>query len=299
MMMWPVLSPAALYFANALPPCPAPFLLIPMLFADHALAQRLERTEALTNAASVQARAALQPHSGASWREVAGTYALFDGVDSPLTQTFGLGLFGPAGAAELTALEAFFTERGAPVMHEVSPLADPALPALLVGRGYVPIEYSSVLYRPLTADYAPPAGAGPVTTRRIAPGEELLWAQTSAAGWATEHPGLEEFMLEFGRINAHSAGAEPFLAELQGAPIATGGLFIYDDAALLAGASTVPAGRRQGAQQALLEARLSYAAARGCTLAMMGAEPGSQSQRNAEKQGFRVAYTRCKWQLMR
>jgi hypothetical protein len=30
---------------------------------------------------------------------------------------------------------------------------------------------------------------------------------------------------------------------------------------------------------------------------MMGALPGSQSQKNAEKNGFRIAYTRTKWQL--
>ena len=35
----------------------------------------------------------------------------------------------------------------------------------------------------------------------------------------------------------------------------------------------------------------------GCDLATMGAEPGSASQRNAERSGFRIAYTRTKWSL--
>ncbi len=30
---------------------------------------------------------------------------------------------------------------------------------------------------------------------------------------------------------------------------------------------------------------------------MMGAQPGSTSQRNAEREGFRIVYTRIKWQL--
>ncbi|RAK70602.1 hypothetical protein [Hymenobacter edaphi] len=269
-----------------------------MLYADHALAQRLERTEARSNAAFVEARARRQPASGAAWRTVAGAYVLFDGPASPLTQTFGLGLFEPADAAALAAIETFFQERGAPVQHEISPLADAALLPLLAGRGYHPIEYTSVLYRPLTADYQPAARPETaLSTRRIGPGEELLWAQTAAAGWSTEMPGLADFMLEFGQLSAHSAGAAPFLAELNGTAIAAGGLFIYDGAALLAGASTVPAGRRRGAQLALLDARLRHAAAQGCTVAMMGAVPGSQSQRNAETQGFRVAYTRTKWAL--
>ena len=109
--------------------------------------------------------------------------------------------------------------------------------------------------------------------------------------------GLADFMFEFGQISAKCAGGLPFLAQIERQPIAAGMLFIYDGVALLAGASTVPEGRRNGAQLALLDARLRYAAEQGCTLAMMGAAPGSQSQRNAEKNNFRIAYTRTKWQL--
>ena len=60
-------------------------------FADIDLARRLERTEAQGNVDFVEARAKAFPDRGATWIEVAGTYAMFDGVGSPLTQTFGLG----------------------------------------------------------------------------------------------------------------------------------------------------------------------------------------------------------------
>ncbi len=75
-------------------------------------------------------------------------------------------------------------------------------------------------------------------------------------------------------------------------------LLIHESVALLAGASTIPEGRKQGAQLALLESRLRYAAEQGCDIAMMCALPGSASQRNAERQGFRIAYTRIKWNLV-
>ena len=42
---------------------------------------------------------------------------------------------------------------------------------------------------------------------------------------------------------------------------------------------------------------MQYAFDRGCDLAMMVAEVGSESQRNAERKGFRIAYTRTKWKL--
>jgi hypothetical protein len=104
-------------------------------------------------------------------------------------------------------------------------------------------------------------------------------------------------MLDLMRGSARRAKALPFLAELDGRPVAAGALSITDGVALLAGASTIPEARKQGAQLALLGARLRYAVERGCDLAMMCAQPGSASQRNAERHGFRVAYTRTKWRL--
>ncbi len=54
-------------------------------FADRELAQRLERTEAVSCAQFVEGRRAIRPESGAEWIDVAGAYAMFDGVDSPIT----------------------------------------------------------------------------------------------------------------------------------------------------------------------------------------------------------------------
>ena len=65
----------------------------------------------------------------------------------------------------------------------------------------------------------------------------------------------------------------------------------------LRGAATVPELRRRGLQSALLQERMRYAFRHNCDLAMMVAEAGSNSQRNAERTGFRVAYTRMKWKL--
>ena len=87
-------------------------------------------------------------------------------------------------------------------------------------------------------------------------------------------------------------------AEIDGQPVATGVVFIANGVALLAGASTIPNARRKGAQSQLLEARLRYAVEQGCDLAMMCALPGSPSQRNAQRNGFQIAYTRTKWKLM-
>lgn len=266
-----------------------------MTFCDLALARRLERAEAHACVRFVEARARMFPESGAEWLECAGAYAAFDGVDSPVTQTFGLGVFEEVTPAALEQLERFFGKHGAPVNHEVSPLAGVPALSLLCSRGYRPIEISSVLWQPV----ANPAliEPGEIEVRVVGSHEAEMWTQTSARGWVGDHPELEEFMLEFGKILTAREDLICFLAEIDGQPAAAGVLSIHAGVALFAGSSTVPAFRRRGLQAALLQARMQLAAERGCDLAMMVAEAGSGSQRNAERRGFRIAYTRTKWQL--
>ena len=269
-----------------------------MIFSDVSLARRLERAEARSNVEFVETRARVQPESGAAWIDVAGAYAMYDGVSSPLTQTFGLGLFDPVGAEELARIEEFFERRGAPVFHEVSPLADAQLLPLLGERGYRPIELTSVMFRPIRDELPIKAGNEEIRVRITGEDEWELWARTATKGW-NEFPELAEAMYGLSEITAKRRNGLCFLAELDGQAIATGVLLLHAGVALLGGASTIPEARRQGAQLALLESRLRYAAQNGCDLAMMCALPGSASQRNAERQGFRIAYTRIKWQLSR
>jgi GNAT superfamily N-acetyltransferase len=265
-------------------------------FAGIELARRLERTEAQGNIDFIEARDEAFPGYGAKWIEVAGTFGMFDGVASPLTQTFGLGVSQPIMAEELDTLEEFFLSQGADVFHEVCPLADPSAFTLLNERGYRPIEFSNVLYRPISPDLRLRVNRnGAIKIRVLEKNEAELWAQTAFEGWR-EFTEVADFMRDLGQVTAHSRTLS-FLAELKSDPIGTGALTIAGDVALLAGASTVPAARRQGVQLALLEDRLRYAAERGCTVAMMVALPGSGSQRNAERHGFRIAYTRTKWRL--
>jgi GNAT superfamily N-acetyltransferase len=265
--------------------------------ADLALARRLERAEASANAASVEARAAAEPAVGACWRDVGGAYAMFDGIGSPITQTFGLGLFSPGDEDDLGRLEAFFAERGADVFHEVSPIADLGLPSRLSARGYRPVEFTSVLHQPVTHARSAPAGgrASALRARVATAGDADTYADIAARGWSSESPEIGAFVRAYAALTARTRGVHTFLAERDGEPVATAALAMHGGVAILAGASTVPEARGQGAQAALLALRLAVAADAGCDRAMMAALPGSASQRNAERLGFRIAYTRIKW----
>jgi GNAT superfamily N-acetyltransferase len=275
-------------------------------FMDLSLARRLERTEGAVGASFPVVSQQLRPEVGAAWHDFAGTYAIFDGADSPLSQTFGLGLFGESladGPAGLAAIEAFFEQRGAPVMHEVSPLAGVETYARLAERGYLPIELSTVLAQGIADAAAAPAPASAPTApglrvRIIEPADRGAWIETSVAGWS-EDPAFAGIMRSMAEVASANQAMLHFVVEHDGAPIATGSLGMHEGVALLAGASTIPAARGLGAQALLLAERLAEARRRGCEIAMMVTAPGSTSQRNAERRGFRVAYTRTKWRLAR
>jgi GNAT superfamily N-acetyltransferase len=266
-----------------------------MLFSDLALSRRLERAEGHACAQFAEARGRLFPDSGAGWMECAGAYAAFDGIDSPITQSFGLGLFEPLSAATLEVIERFFFDRGAPVQHEVSPLAGVAALNLLCSRHYRPLEISNVLYQPVQKPMA--QDHGPFKVRVTGPEEAETWTHINAQGWAHEHPEFLDFLLQSGSLSWAREESICFLAEVDGQPGAAGVLCLHEGVALFGGAATIPALRRRGLQAALLEERMRYAFDQGCDLAMMAAEAGSNSQRNAERKGFRIAYTRTKWRL--
>jgi hypothetical protein len=105
-----------------------------MMFANLDLAKRLEAAEAYACAQFAEARKRVHPASTSAWMKCAGVTVVFDGVDAPTTQTFGLGLFEAFTPDALDEIEQFFRERGAEVMHEVSPFAGAAVLDLLCAR---------------------------------------------------------------------------------------------------------------------------------------------------------------------
>src|ERR1035438_1836744 len=164
-----------------------------MQFSDLALSRRLERAEGHACAEFADARRRLFPDSGSEWIQFSGAYAVFDGIGSPVTQTFGLGIFEELTAASLDVIERFFLDRGSQVDHEVSPLVGVAALSLLCSRQYRPIEISNVMYRPTEKPAA--EDHGNIRVRVTGPEEAQLWTDISARGWTHEHPELLSFFL--------------------------------------------------------------------------------------------------------
>jgi GNAT superfamily N-acetyltransferase len=264
-----------------------------MRFADLELARRLEEAEAVVGVRCTEAMARLHPGCRAAVLKVGGGYVTFTGATSPITQAVGLGLHGPVSEAQIKRMEAFYRKRGAAVNIELCPLADMKLVQLLGRRGYHASEFSNVLVRPVRRRERFPAPAAGIRVRRMEPGERKLWTRTVAEGFA-EHMKVTEELLTIMEAFGSGPGVRCFFGVADGQIAGGGVVVIRKRLAVFGGASTLPAFRRRGVQTALQQARLRFAARQGCDLAMTITQPGSTSQRNAERRGFRVVYTRCK-----
>jgi ribosomal protein S18 acetylase RimI-like enzyme len=88
-----------------------------------------------------------------------------------------------------------------------------------------------------------------------------------------------------------------YLARVDGEPAGAALLAVDDAIGYLANASTLPEYRRRGVQTALIARRIADAVAAGCEAVCSGATFGSPSQRNLQRAGLQVAYTKAVWRL--
>ena len=260
-------------------------------FVDLALARRLEMAHAWRGVEYARAQQALHPDWQVAVEPVAGGYAIYVGPGSPVNRAVGLGLHGPVHTAELQQVERFYCRRGAPPRIDLCPLADPSLQQWVNLRPYRLEQFFSVLFCHLPDDVVPQPWPTEVRVTRADPEQAELWIRTTAQGYGEEDVPTQE-TLDILAPNFHSQNAVPFLAWIDGEPAGGGALFIHEGVAEFGGDSTRPAFRQRGVQTALLQARLAAARELGCDLAMVLTEPGSGSQRNVQRAGLGLAYTK-------
>jgi GNAT superfamily N-acetyltransferase len=265
-----------------------------MNFVDKALARRLESAEEMPQVHYASIYKTMRPDIGVAAEEICGGHMVFAGVGSPVGRATGIGLDGPVTAADLDRIEAFYHAHGAPTQVDVCPLTDASLMALLKERNYGIAELNNVLCRNLRANEQFPPPAPGIEIRPAQPHEGELWADVVGRGFREGEPCPPDFIEMFLPL-FRVANSVPYFASIDGQLAGgAGGLIIPEHRVLaLSGAATLPQFRGRGIQTAMLHVRMQAAAAAGCDLAVTVTLGGSTSQRNAERMGFRVAYSKA------
>ena len=262
-----------------------------MLFADLNLARRLELADAAKHIDYAEARAKLLGTGCCAWERIGSGYAIFAGLDNPYSRVVGLGLDGPVSEAEFEQCEAFYRRRGTQPAFSLCPLADPTLLEHLNRHGYQVEMFMHVWYRPLVSGETFPAPPSGIIVRAIEPEEADLWTLVAFRGGLDS----DEALPNAGVIIApypFMAQARCWLAWHDGEPAGAATLAIHDGVAGLFGAGTrcriatgecstrsLPPGWRRPPLRVRSGDRPDT-------------EPGSDSQRNVERLGFRLAYTK-------
>jgi GNAT superfamily N-acetyltransferase len=258
-------------------------------FVDLDLARRLEMAETISPDC-YEALRRYGPSDPVALLKVAGGYAFCCGPDYPVNQIVGMGLYDEVTAADLDQLEDFFRSRGVPCSVVLSPLAHASLRAMLGERGYSIAEFNTVLIRRIQPDepFLPPPG---IVIERVTDDTIGPWMGSIAKGFEQDIVVAESVFGGFAVL----PGALPFLARIEDKVVGGCGGRVIPEARIAAffGTATLPEYRGRGVQSALIAKRLHEAALAGCEYAVVSTNPGSGSQRNMERRGFHVAYTKA------
>ena len=263
-----------------------------MQFIDKALARRLESVEEMPQVLYARIFQKTRPEIGAVEEEICGGHMIFAGVGSPVGRATGAGLDRPFVAQDLDQVERFYRSHKAPSQVDLCPLHEPSVFEMFKERGYAIAELNNVLFRKLDpGEVFPSPPRGCEIRRSLSDEAEVTGAIVESAffpdGAPEAYRGLIAPLYQM-------EGALAFVASIDGKPVACGaGLVIPEHKVFaLCGAGTLLDYRKRGLQTALLRARMAGAVVAGCELAVVVTQGGSASQRNAERLGFRVAYSK-------
>jgi GNAT superfamily N-acetyltransferase len=266
---------------------------IPMDFVDQALARRLESAEEMPQVHYANLYRKLRPKIGAAVEPICGGHMIFAGLNSPIGRTVGMGFDGSATAADLDRMEQFYRSHGAPSQIDVCPLTDLPLSEMLKRRGYVMAELNNVLFRRLDGENLGPAPSE-ATIRQGHAEEAEVFADIVVRSFFPNGDEPEGFAAMIAPIY-QCEGSILFTAEVDAKPVACAAGLIVPEHRIVAlfGAGTLPGFRRRGLQTALLRRRMEVAQKAGCEYAVIVTLGGTTSMRNAERLGFRVAYSKA------
>ena len=263
-----------------------------MQFVDKAFARRLESVEEMPQVMYARTFQKTRPEIGAAEEEICGGHMIFAGLGSPIGRATGVGLDRPFTAADLDRVEQFYHSHRAPSQVDLCSMHEPSVFELFKERGYAIAELNNVLYRKLdAAEQFPPAPVGCDIRRSLPEEADRAGAIVETAFFPDGAPeAYRGLVVPFYQMERALA----YVATVEGRLVACGtGLVIPEHRVFaLCGAGTLMEFRGRGLQTALLRARMAAAVGAGCEYAVVVTQGGTTSQRNAERLGFRVAYSK-------
>ncbi|WP_411334798.1 GNAT family N-acetyltransferase [Metabacillus indicus] len=187
----------------------------------------------------------------------------------------------------------FYEEREISPRFEVTPAqSSPELFRSLSARGFSQSGFHTVLYGEAKILSTRPVSE--ISVRPLEASEFDLFGEIYTKGF-----GMPEFLKQpVAQNNLVLHGHEDwrfYLASMDGKAAGIGVLFMKKRIGTMAASAVLPEFRNRGVHRALLDARIDEAKQHGCSIIAGQASFGSGSQRNMERAGMKIAYTKALW----
>lgn len=257
------------------------------MYIDQALAQRIEAQQAQGEAATVAVLQQRFAVPSACTLPLLGGYAIMTGPDYPVNRGIGVGCQETVSVADFQEFEELYNSAGLSPELELHPFVNTSFVKLVAQRGFSIYRFYNIYLLSLSSYVPERSRPLALDIHQVKEEESLLWSQTVAGTSQIDNP-----IVTLARATFYRPEVLCFLATFQGEVAGGAALSIQNGIGTLFFMGTVPAFRQRGVQAALLAERLAVAAERGCDLALCGTNPGNQSQRNVQRQGFSLAYTK-------
>jgi hypothetical protein len=236
-----------------------------LMLVDLKLIQRIEDTIAAERSAFADGMAALRPGSGARWLPVAGGRAIFTGADFFSNRALAMGLRGPVSHDDLERIETFYAECGVASEVEIASMVDRSLLRALNQRGYQLLRFRNIYAQTLhprnATGTAPAARSGAVEMHTVDASTALAWSTTLLDGFGYTRDTDRDRVEAWNQMIRSLPGVTALVAVMDGQPVGAASIMVLGASAMLGGAAT---------------------------LAVVTADPGSSSGRNAERTGFQL-----------
>ncbi len=213
-----------------------------------------------------------------------GADALIDTVRPEISHYNRVMGFGEADLQHLDAIVALYEAHKVPLRFDLVPEAF-GVAEHLIARGLKPTEVFSYL----DADATPRRVSMPV--RRIAHDEVDTFLDHLEVQGGAIAPEIRALR----RPHYCTETFRTFAIEADGEIVAAATSWVHGAGALLGNANTLEGYRGRGYQQALLAARIDDAAQLGLKWVVTDVEPGTTSERNAERVGMRLCTVVTVW----
>lgn len=216
-----------------------------------------------------------------------GIPVTFCGDGSPLTQVNVTAPDQDLTEAIFAQIDDFYEGRASNFELNIGPFASPQIWEICAQRGWFVVNHENLLF--LTKENLVPGASVVSEIENLGSAASDDYIRTITEGFfgpdAVDDSDISEILK---RIE----GSQHFLAKFEGERAGAGSLLVWQGTGFLGGMATRSAFRGRGVQQSLIQARVNVAFEQGCDLVLVTTQPGSGSQRNMERAGFRVAYTR-------